>query len=264
MIDTAKYTVGTVVSRVDHTPDLWSIRIRPEEEITFRAGQYVTVGIEHEGDVVERPYSIVSSPDEPDLELFIELVPDGALTPLLHPVGEGARLLMRRRCKGVFLRECPLADQAHVFAATVTGVAPFVSWLRQQAARARAGEWTPGGPIVLIQGASRSVELSYARELEALQDDIPGLAYVPTVSRPWEDTGWSGERGRAEDVLRKHADGAGAVSGRAGIFLCGHPGMIIAARRIFNRAGFPDSDIREEQYWPEGKEPTGGPSASAV
>ena len=40
------------------------------------------------------------------------------------------------------------------------------------------------------------------------------LQYVATVSRPWENPGWSGEVGRVEDVLRKHADMRGHDAAR--------------------------------------------------
>jgi len=248
--DPSKFTSGTVVSRRDLAPDLWVMRVRPDVDIGFRAGQYVTLGVEVDGELRERPYSIVSSPDERELELFVELVPDGFLTPSLFPLGPGASLVLRPRCKGVFLKECPVAGEGHVFVATVTGIAPFVSFLRQAAVRARSGEWTPGGPVLLLQGASRSFELGYEDEMRALEAEFDWLHYVPTVSRPWEDPAWTGETGRVEDVLRKHTDAVGIDPGRGGVFLCGHPGMIEGARGIMRRAGFDDKAIREEQYWP--------------
>ena len=249
-LDPSKFTGGTVVSRRDIAPDLWVIRVRPEVEIGFRAGQYVTVGLEVAGELRERPYSIVSAPQEGELELFVELVPEGFLTPHLHPLADGDPVVLRPRCKGIFLRECPVEGQAHVFVATVTGIAPFVSFLRQLTARARAGEWTATQPIVLLQGASRSFELGYADEMRGLEEEFDWFHYVPTVSRPWEDPGWAGETGRVEDVLRKHSDALGIAPGEAGVFLCGHPGMIDGARGIMRRAGFDNKVIREEQYWP--------------
>lgn len=249
-LDPAKFSTGTVVSRRDLANDLWVIRVRPDVDISFRCGQYVTLGVEVDGELRERPYSIVSAPAEPELELFIELVPDGFLTPHLHALTDSAPVVMRPRCKGLFLRECPVADQAHVFVATVTGIAPFVSLLRTLASNHRAGEWTTDAPIVLLQGASRSWELGYLDEMTALAREMPWFHYVPTISRPWEDPEWRGEAGRVEDVLRKHADLIGAKPGSAGVYLCGHPGMIEGGRAIMRRAGFDDKAIKEEQYWP--------------
>ncbi len=248
--DSSKFTGGTVVARRDLAPDLWVIRVKPEMEIGFRAGQYVTVGLEVEGELRERPYSIVSAPQEAELELFVELVPDGFLTPHLYPLETGAPVVLRPRCKGVFLKECPVAGEAHVFVATVTGIAPFVSFLRQAEARQLAGAPPPERPVLLLQGASRSFELGYLEEMRALEARLDWFHYVPTVSRPWEDPEWTGETGRVEDVIRKHADALGIIAGTGGVYLCGHPDMISGTRRIMRRAGFDDKVIREEQYWP--------------
>ena len=205
-MDPAKFTSGAVVARDDFTDDLWMVRIRPGVPISFRAGQYVTVGVEQNGKLLERPYSIVSAPAEPDLELFIELVPPGLLTPHLYPLGVGAEVVLRPRCKGVFLKECPVAAETHLFVATVTGIAPFVSWLRQRRAQELGAHTAAQEPVVLLQGASLDSEFGYLEEMRALAREASWFTYIPTVSRPWLCPAWDGETGRVEDVLRKYAD----------------------------------------------------------
>jgi ferredoxin--NADP+ reductase len=251
MIDRDKYAAATIVSRRDLAPDLWVVRIRPDCELPFRPGQYVTLGLELDGHIVERPYSIASDPAEDEIELFIERVPDGELSAPLHDVPIGDTTLVRKRCKGLFLKDASVLDQPHVFVATVTGIAPFVSILRSLARRQASGEWVADQPVVAIQGASRSEELGYEEELRALHDACDWFTYVPTISRPWDDPEWSGETGRVEDVLRKHADLAGLRPGHGAIYLCGNPEMIGKAHGIMRRRGFGDKEIREEQYWPD-------------
>lgn len=91
MADANKYAHATIVKPEDFSSDLWSFRVQPDIPFPFTREQYAIRGIERDGQVVERPYSIVSSPHESELELFIELVPDGLLTPL----AVGAELLLR-------------------------------------------------------------------------------------------------------------------------------------------------------------------------
>ena len=55
------------------------IRVRPNGEFKFAPGQYATLGVEGPDKRAERPYSIVSSPHESELEFFFELVPPGDL-----------------------------------------------------------------------------------------------------------------------------------------------------------------------------------------
>ena len=58
MMDPDKYAAATIVSRRDPARDLWIIRIRTEIELPYRPGQYVTLGLQSDGRVIERPYSI--------------------------------------------------------------------------------------------------------------------------------------------------------------------------------------------------------------
>ena len=116
-----------ILRRKDFTEDLWTIWLEKPEGFTFKPGQYCTIGSEG----VERAYSIVSAPYEEDLELFIELVPppDGNLTPLLFDLKEGDSVTIRPRAKGIFVFDPSQPNQ--LFVATVTGVVPYISIIRQ-------------------------------------------------------------------------------------------------------------------------------------
>ena len=101
----------------------------------------------------------------------------------------------------------------------------------------------------ILHGGSRAHDLgSYRDELTAL---CAGgwLDYVATVSRPWENPGWSGEVGRVEDVLRKHADLRGHDAANAVAYLCGHPQMVESGKALLARAGFPKPQLKEEKYF---------------
>jgi ferredoxin--NADP+ reductase len=244
-----KHLRGTIVSRRDFTEDLWSVRIEPEAAFSFIPGQYATLGVARDGRVLERPYSIVSSPAESALEFFLERVPEGRLTPLLYDLGPGAGVLLRPRPKGVFTMAAGGGRRNHLLVCTVTGVAPFVSMVRTLAREASGGGTTAPPRVVLIEGASRSREMGYREELDGAARTQAWLHHIATVSRPWEDPAWKGERGRIEDVLRKHIDPLALRPDDTTVYLCGHPGMIASVRAIMLRAGFPGAHIREEQYW---------------
>lgn len=253
MVDPSKYARGTIVERQDYSSDLWSIRIQSDTPFSFTPGQYATLGVERDGQVVERPYSIVSSPHEAQLEFFFELVPDGLLTPLLQPLAVGAEVLLRKRPKGVFTFDTASGHKKHLFICTVTGVAPYVSMVRTFLRELRDGKLPTPPSLMILEGASRSWEMGYRSELDAAARELPGMHHIATISRPWEDTEWTGERGRVEDVLRKYADELGVSPEDTTVYLCGHPGMIENARAIMVRRGFGRHLIHEEQYWPPGK-----------
>ena len=247
-VSAERFQKATITFRKDHTEDLWSIRVRPESPLAFKPGQYVTLGIEEEGKVVERAYSICSSPHEAEVEFFFELVMRGRVTPPLYHRQVGDVLLMRRSAKGVFTLDGRSSHKQHLLVCTVTGVAPYVSMARTLAREARSGR-RPGAMLVVLHAASRSWEFAYREELEALAQEFPWISYIPVISRPWEDPEWRGEVGRVEDVLRKYIDDLGLGPANTTVYLCGHPQMIENGKGILRRKGFPKESIRGEVYW---------------
>jgi ferredoxin--NADP+ reductase len=246
-----KFFHAQVTKRVDFSPELWMFRIRSGGEFNFVPGQYATLGVEAAGGKrIERPYSIASAPYEDEVEFFFELVPEGALTPLLYKLQPGDSLLMRKAPKGRFGLEMQNGRNHHLLISTVTGVAPFVSYVRALYRDWKAGKFDGAHKLYLLNGASRPFEFGYKDELTRFAQEVPWLEYVPTVSRPWDYQDWSGEIGRADDVLRKYADQWGLDAGNTHAYLCGHPEMIEHSKAILKRRGFTDKGaIKEEIYW---------------
>jgi ferredoxin/flavodoxin---NADP+ reductase len=249
-----KFQKIEILERKDYCADLWSIRVRGEDKLAFKPGQYATLGVEQGGKVVQRAYSIVSSPIEDDIEFFFELVPEGDLTPLLFKLGVGDNLWMRRQARGLFLLDGASGHTHHLLLCTVTGVAPYVSMVRSFA-KGMAGGTAANAQLVIVQAASRSWEFAYREELEALSRSYTWLQYIPTVSRPWEEADWKGEVGRIEDIARKYIDTMALEPSKTTAYLCGHPQMIENCKGILSRRGFSKDQVREEIYWIPAKAP---------
>ncbi len=136
---------------------------------------------------------------------------------------------------------------------TVTGIAPFVSYVRSLRRDWQEGRFPQGLRLYLLNGASRSWEFCYCDELRQAAAELPWLTYVPTVSRPWEDPDWKGETGRVDDLIRKYSDLWNLKGDTTTAYLCGHPEMIEHGKGILRRAGFPKESVKEEVYWVPGK-----------
>jgi ferredoxin/flavodoxin---NADP+ reductase len=245
-----KFFLARVTRRVDFSPDLWMLRVDPGDHFNFVPGQFASLGLEIEGKRIERPYSITSTPSETEVEFFFELVPQGKLTPYLHKLQPGDELLMRKAAKGKFTLQAGNGRSNHLLVSTVTGVAPFVSFIRSLAEDWRQGRYDRRHKLYLLNGASRPWEFGYKAELERFAEELPWLKYVPTLSRPWDHTEWPGEIGRADDILRKYADRWDLDTTNTCAYLCGHPEMIANSKAILKRSGFPDKGaIKEETYW---------------
>src|SRR5713226_2411007 len=202
-----KHYQARIVERKELSEDLWLIKVDAGGAFSFKAGQYATLGVEHEGKRIERAYSIVSSPYESTLEFFVELVPQGELTPHLYKLNVGDPLMCRKIAKGRFTLDLRSGRTNHFLLSTVTGIAPFVSYVRTL-----YKDWKDGGnpmpgnhKLFCLQGGSRSWEIGYREELEKFAAEVPWFKYVPMISRPWEDGNWPGVTGRVDDLVRKYA-----------------------------------------------------------
>jgi len=298
-----KHFHARVLERRDISADLRVLRVDPGGHFKFIAGQYATLGFECDGRRFERAYSIASSPYENFLEFFVELVPEGEVTPDLFKLKKGDMLLCRKIAKGRFTLDLRSGRTQHLLVSTVTGVAPFVSYVRTlyrdwkngggamhsthqahgehkahsthevhgahqthaehkvhsehkaHGAHLVHAEHNMPGPhkLFCLHGASRSFEFAYRDELEQIAAETPWFKYVPTVSRPWEDSHWKGETGRVDDVLRKYTDAWGLRPEETTAYLCGHPSMVEHGRGILERAGWKKDAMLDEVYFVQGK-----------
>jgi ferredoxin--NADP+ reductase len=250
-----KHYIAKVVERKDLSEDLWLIRVDPGGPFKFVAGQYATLGVDHQGKRIERAYSIVSSPYEEGLEFFIELVPQGDLTPHLYKLQVGDKMLCRKISKGRFTLDLKSGRKNHLLLATVTGLAPFVSYVRTLYQDWKAGGTPMPGDhkLYCIQGGSRSWEFGYREEMEKVAAEVPWFKYIPTISRPWEDANWRGETGRVDDLVRKCVADWGLKPEETTGYLCGHPSMVENCRGILQRAGWLKGTMFEEVYFQPAK-----------
>jgi ferredoxin--NADP+ reductase len=242
-----KFFHAKITRRVDLAPDLWTIRVQPQGDFKFVPGQYATLGIQGVEKRSERPYSIVSSPHEDEIEFFFELVPEGELTPQLYKLQVGDHVLMRKAAKGRFTLDT--RRNHHLLISTVTGLAPFVSYLRTLHKDWKEGRFTGEHNLYLLNGASRSWEFGYLEEVQKIAAEFPWLKHVFTVSRPWDDDSWKGEVGRVDELIRKYTDQWGLSGTNAVAYICGHPQMIENGKGILQRIGFTREFMKEEIYW---------------
>ncbi len=245
-----KFLRVRVLDRRDLTDLLWIVHVAVDTPFPFVAGQYATLGVESpEGRLIERPYSIVSAPHERELEFLFELVPHGELTPRLYELQPGDSMFMRKSAKGRFTLDRSSGRTAHLLLCTITGIAPYVSYLRTLYADWKDGRFAGDARLFMLQGASHSVELAYRDEMERFASELPWFTYVPTISRPRDEEGWTGERGRVDDVIRKYTDMWELDSSATTAYLCGHPEMVTHGKAILERTRWPRAALKEEAYF---------------
>ena len=243
---------ATLVHREDLTADLAYFRVKLDGPATpFQPGQYMTAGVIADEKLLQRPYSVASAPATADTlgyELFVRHVPVVRFTTALWRLQVGHRMRMIGP-KGKFTLE-PDDPRTHLYVSTGTGIAPFMSMIRQSMAE--------GNPrkTVLINGCSYADELGYRAELEAWErDPACHLTYVPSISRPNDprNADWTGRAGRAEAIIKDVCRDLALKPEKTVVYICGNPEMILNVERALMDRGFPEFHVKKELYWPKGK-----------
>ncbi|HYN47725.1 MAG TPA: FAD-binding oxidoreductase [Candidatus Nanopelagicales bacterium] len=251
--DAVQYN-ATLVRRVDHTAELASIWVKFDgEPIPFEPGQYMTIGVFADEKLWQRPYSVASAPavaGTEGYEFYIRLVPIIRFTTLLWRLQPGARMRMIGP-KGKFMLE-PDDRRTHLYVSTGTGLAPFISMIRETQAQGKPRK------TVVLHGVSHASDLGYREDLEAMErDGSYPVRYVPTISRPTEprNAGWTGRTGRVEQVVADVCHDLALRADRTVVYICGNPEMILNVERALMDRNFPEFHVKKELYWPKGKSP---------
>lgn len=196
----------------------------------FENGQFVTVGLRHQGKLIARAYSIVSTNDSDYLEFLSIHVPDGPFTSLLVQVREGENVLINSKPTGSLTLKYILPGRHLYLLSTGTGLAPFVCLIHDPVLYRQYEK------VILVHTVRTQVELAYREEIAALRNER--LYYVPTVTRePFETPE------RVTDLFR-----SGALFAKLGlpvadpaqdrVMLCGNPHMLVDMRAYLEANGW--------------------------
>jgi len=173
----AKWITGKVVENRRLNSYLTSLII--DAPFTpFEAGQFVRVGVADNDDVLARPYSLVNTPEEPYLEVYLNIVEEGPLSPRLFALQAGDEVFVSDNPSG-FLTVSELPQCKHLWMiATGTGIGPFLAILKSEPV------WRKFDKVVLCYSVSKAVELAYQDLIRQVQARHPEqFVYVPVVTR---------------------------------------------------------------------------------
>ena len=240
---------GKVIEHRAWTDALFSLRVEAPK-LRFEAGQFVRIGLEIGGELVARPFSFVNPPDDPVLEFYGIVVPEGPLSPLLARLKPGDSLQVADNPAGwLILSEVPPAEELWLVA-TGTGIAPFLAMLRTPA------PWQRYRRVILVHGVRRADELVYRDMVEELMRAHPGcLSYVRFVSREKLAGALDGRIPAAVADGRLEAAAAPIAPARSQFMLCGNPEMLkdmtaaLAARGLMKHRRRSPGQITVESFW---------------
>jgi ferredoxin-NADP reductase len=207
-------------------------------------GQHVDVRLTAEdGYRAERAYSIASSPDGGRIELAVERLEDGEVSPYL--AGElrpGDQLELRGPVGGYFVWE-PGRGGPLLLVAGGSGVAPLMAMVRYRAATGREV------PARLLYSSRTEEDVIFREELERLAEAGDGLTVTHALTRA-QPPGWAGYARRIDAVMLEE------VGWRPGerplIYVCGPTRLVEAVAGDLVALGHDPVRVKTERFGPTG------------
>ena len=241
-----KWLEGRVVENRHWTDVLFSLRVEAPQ-IRFEAGQFVRIALEEE---LARPFSFVNPPQDPVLEFYGIVVPEGPLSPRLEKLRAGERLLVATNPAGfLVLAEVPDAETLWLVS-TGTGIAPFLSILRTQT------PWRRFPRVVLVHAVRYARELAYRETIgEILRSHHNVFQYVTFVSREPAPGSLAGRIPAALRDGRLETAAGVKIDQRSHVMLCGNPEMLKDATAALMERGLrkhrrrTPGHITVESFW---------------
>ena len=208
-----------------------------------RAGQHVDLRLTAEdGYQVQRSYSIASAPELDALEITVELIDDGEVSPyLVEEVRPGDQFEVRGPIGGHFTWSVPDGGPLLLIGGG-SGLVPLMSMLRHRAARRSEVETRV---LVSARGAEDAL---YRDELASLEPSA-GLHVAWTFTRT-PPPGWTGWARRVDAAMLAEL-GPGPDAG-ARSFVCGPTPFVERVAELLVEAGHDPRAIHAERFGPTG------------
>ena len=238
------WQVATIADVRRESPTAVTLVLDDPEWMSHLSGQHVDVKLTaDDGYSAERSYSIASAPADGRLEITVQRVKDGEVSPYLCDVaGAGDQIELRGPIGGYFVWS-PERSAPVLLVAGGSGVVPLMAMLR---ARAEAGSRTP---FRLLYSVRTPEDALYADELRRRVRDDHGVDVAWAYTRKAPD-GWPGSVGRL-DAARLAADGWPATL-EPDVFVCGPTSFVEAIANTLVAAGHAPHRIRTERFGPTG------------
>jgi len=229
-----------------------------KEKFLFKAGQYLTLQKEINGEDIRRSYSICSAPDESGITIAIKKLDHGKFSTWANTkLKAGDKLDVMPPSGNFIIPENP-EPYEFVFFAAGSGITPVISQIKYILKK------YPKAGVTLFFGNKKSESIIFREELEGLKNIyIQQLAVHHIFTK--EKTGVPLLYGRIDKekciLLSKHLFNAHPSYA---FFICGPNDMIFDVKDALVEIGVPTSKIHMELFNTEGLRSTKEKSVSEL
>ncbi|WP_433528708.1 ferredoxin reductase [Micromonospora sp. CA-263727] len=239
-----RWQPARLVERRVETPTAQTLVLEAPDWPAHLPGQHVDVRLTApDGYQAARSYSLAAPADGDRIELTVQRVPDGEVSPfLIETYREGDPVEVRGPVGGWFVWR-PKQNDPVLLVAGGSGVVPLMAMIRaRRAAGSRA-------PFRLIYSVRAPADVFYADELRRRVRDDAGLDVALVYTREAPD-GWRGE---------PHRLGLADVNTHGWppefaplVYVCGPTGFVETVSDLLVGLGHPARRVRTERFGPTG------------
>jgi CDP-4-dehydro-6-deoxyglucose reductase len=221
------------------------LQLPANDPLQYRAGQYIEFILR---DGSRRSYSMANSPltvrEKPAIELHIRHLPGGKFTDQVFGTLKEKDILRAEGPFGsFFLRDDTTGeDKPIILLASGTGFAPIKSIIEDMDINGSTRKAT------LYWGARSRADLYLHEWADAAATRMPNLTYIPVLSEPKPEDGWTGRTGFVHQAVMH--DYPNLMQHQ--VYACGAPIMVESAQRDFvARCGLPDDEFYADAFTSE-------------
>jgi ferredoxin-NADP reductase len=234
------WQVATIVDVRPETERVKTLALRVPGWDGHRAGQHVDVRLTAEdGYQAQRSYSIASSAQGELVELTVERIDDGEVSPYLTEEARAGDVLELRGPIGGFFVWDPHARGTVLLVGGGSGVVPLMAMVRQRSAN------RDEVPTRLLYSARGWDDVIYRDELQQLSGNGLDVVYTLTRSQP---AGWTGYDRRVDrELLEEFLPDELSLT-----FVCGPTPFVEAVGENLVALGHDPGRIKTERFGPTG------------
>ncbi len=240
-----EWQAGRVTAIRPETRQTKSFSFALPKWMAHRPGQHYDVRLTApDGYQTERSYSIASPPERlGEIDLTVERIPDGEVSPYLHDVlMPGDQLELRGPIGGYFVWEVSLGGPLLLIGGG-SGVVPLMAMLRHRAAQHSTL------PARILYSSRTAEDVIYRDELDGMAAADPTFEPFYTFTRQ-PPPGWTGYRRRIDATMLSEV--MRPFDRRARVYVCGPTLLVEAVANALVQMELPIEQIRTERFGPTG------------
>lgn len=219
------------VTEVEHyTDSLFRFRLTRPKNFSFQAGEFTMISLD---DTPKRAYSITSGPNDDFIEFYSIKAENGPLTSKLQNLQVGDSVFVSNKPTGTLLINNLTEGTDLWLLATGTGIAPFISLLRDPATRQKYNK------IHVVWSVRTEAELASYDSWLVEQD----LDYLPVVTR---NENWKGKSQRITKLIETGEILVDKDPDNHKVMLCGNMDFNLEIKALLEQDGWKEGTKREQ------------------